>query len=215
MIVIQRIYRCLFLLFLIAGSIRMFAQAPSHEIGVWLVDSELNETTLLDDDGDDITIDFEESAGFGVSYNHFWTDVVSTEVMLSKFSAGMTVIQDDIVGNTVVDVGELDVTLLTAIAQFHFNRNGRFSPYIGGGAARISGSFDPNDDLDEDAGPIDLESELTWTAGVGANVRLTDRLALAGEIKYVPWSAVEEDGADDDAVDIDPVTFAAGLKFRF
>jgi outer membrane protein W len=214
MIVIQRIYRCLFLLFLIAGSIRMFAQAPRHEIGAWLVDSEMNETTLLDDDDDDLTIDFEESAGFGVSYNHFWTGVVSTEVMLSKFSARMTIAQDDIGGGTITsEVGELDVQLLTAIAQFHFNRNGRFSPYIGGGAAQISGDFDPADELGEDS--IDLESELTWTAAAGANLRLTDHLAIGGEIKYVPWSAVEEDGAGEDAIDIDPVTFSAGLKLRF
>lgn len=128
---IQRIYRTLFLLFLIAGSIRTFAQAPRHEIGIWLVDSELTETTLLDDDDDDITVD-----------------------------------------------------------------------------------FDPADELEEDS--IDVESEITWTAAAGANIRLTEHLAIGGEIKYVPWSAVE-DGAndDDDPIDVDPITFSAGLKLRF
>jgi outer membrane protein W len=207
-----RIYRLIFLLFVLAGSLRTFAQTPASDIGVWIVDPKLDETTISDIEGDEVTFDFEESVGYGISFNHFWTGAFSTEAALQKYGADLTV---DLEG-TPEDfaVGEIDVTSFTAMGQFHFNRTGRFSPYVGAGAAWISGSFDPAEDVDP-AEKIDLESELTWTAAAGAHFNLTDRIAIAGEIKYLSWEAIEEGGDEDDAITIDPLTFALGVKLRF
>ena len=208
---IRKIYRLLFLLFVVAGSLRMSAQNASSDVALWIVDSELSQSSIVDD-GDTIEFDFDESVGYGISFNHFWTNAFSTEVALQKYGAELSIGSD--IGPTFT-VGELDVTSFTAMAQWHFNRDGRFSPYTGGGAAHISGEFESDAGLGEPMESIDLESELTWTAAVGANVNLTDRIALVGEMKYIPWDVNEEDGAPEDAIEADPVTFSAGVRFRF
>ena len=207
---IQRIYRILFVLFIAAGSARVSAQqTPASEVGVWLVVSEFEAVAIQDEDGN-VDLDFDSDTGYGISFNRYWTERFSTELSLQKFSAEITA---EFEGNE-FDVGELDATAITAMAQWHFNRAGRFSPYLGGGITKLTGDIEPRN-VDEPVESVDLESELSWTAAAGANIRLNDRFSLVGEFKYTPWSAVVEDDPDDESLDIDPLVFAAGVKFRF
>ena len=207
---IQTLYRALFLMFIIAGCMRLSAQERPTDAGVWVVDTQLNETTLLDE-GEALRVTFDESVGFGLSLNHFWTNRFSTELSAMTFGGDMSV---GTAGFPDVTVGELDARAITAIAQFHFNRAGRFSPYVGGGAAHVSGEFEVADDVETDAS-VDLESSTTWTAAAGLNVRLTERLTLAGELKYIPWSPRDDEGFESERIDVDPLFFSAGLRFRF
>ena len=124
----QRIYRILFLLFVIAGGIRLSAQ--TSDAGVWIVGSRLEETSVVEDN-DDITIDFDEDIGWGISFNHFWTERFSTEIAAQKFGGDMTVGISSIEGELNFTAGELDATSLTALAQLHFRRATRFAPYVG------------------------------------------------------------------------------------
>jgi outer membrane protein W len=210
---IQRIDRILFLLFVIAGSIRLSAQ-QSSDVGVWIVDSELEESTVVED-GDDITFDFEEEAGLGISFNHFWTERFSTEIAAQRFGGDLTIDVND--GDLSFTAGELDATSVTAIAQLHFRRATRFAPYIGAGLAHVWGEFDPIDNIDEpvESQAVDLESKTTWAAAAGANVRITERIYFVGEMKYIPWEAIAENDVDREAIDVNPFTFAAGVKVRF
>lgn len=210
----QRIYRILFLLFIAAGTIRLSAQQT--DIGAWLVQPKLEQTTATDE-GDEITLDFDETLGFGLSVNHFWTERFSTELALQDYSADMILSVDSPDGDFRADAGEIDLSSLTAIAQLHFMRASRVSPYVGAGLARVWGKFDPIDDPTDPEGNvvIDLESETTWTAAIGANVRINDHIFLTGEMKYIPWEALAEGDPEEDAVDVNPLTFAAGVKVRF
>ncbi len=209
-------YRIIFLLFIVAGSIHLFAQTPSSDVGVWIVGSELKESTITEG-GDDITVDFDEQIGYGISFNHFWTDRFSTEIAAQKYAADMIFSSGFGGAELAFNAGELDVTSITAMGQMHFRRATRFAPYIGAGVARVSGEFDPVDDPDDPANsaPFDLESETTWTAAVGANVRMTDRIFFVGELKYIPWNATATGDTTSDSADLDPVTLAAGVKIRF
>jgi len=209
----QRIYRILFFLFIAAGSIRLSAQTASSDIGVWVVASNLKETTLTED-GDDIDIAFDEDNGYGMSFNHFWTDRFSTELAAQTIHGDMSITSH--FGGTpfTFDAGQLDALALTAIAQWHFNRAGRFSPYVGAGVARMSGDFEAIDDPDG-LDSFDLESEIGLAANVGANIRLTESLFLAADFKYIPWSAVAEGDSSSDSLDIDPSLLSIGMKVRF
>lgn len=208
---IQRIYRILFVLFIAAGTARVYAQAaPASDFGVWILNTELEETTVGDPEGD-VTLDFDSDLGYGISFNHFWTERFSTELSLQQFSAEGTAEFD----GDEFDLGELEARSLTAMAQWHFNRAGRFAPYVGGGISRLTGEVDAIG-LDEDEEEtFDLEDELSWSAAVGANIRLNDHFFISGELKYTPWGAIAEDDPEDEAVDLDPLVFAAGVKFRF
>ena len=211
---IQRIYRILFLLFIAAGTIRLSAQTQSTDVGVWIVDSELEESRVVED-GDEITIDFEEEIGYGISINHFWTDRFSTELAMQKFGGDMEIGIDAGGGNLTFTAGELDATSITAMGQLHFRRATRFAPYLGAGLARVWGDFDPVDEVEPTEESVDLEAETTWAAAAGANVRITDNLYFVGEMKYIPWEAIAEDDETEEHIDVNPFTFAAGVKFRF
>lgn len=208
---IRVFYRVLFVLFLVAGALRGVAQ--NNEVAAWLVDSELSESTIVDD-GDSAVFDFNEEVGYAISFNRFWTRSLSTEIALQRYDAEMSVTPE---GLATFVVGELRVTSITLLALWHFNRDGIVSPYAGGGIARIGGEFEFVDDV-EDPAPemVSLRPENTWTIAGGASVRLTRQLALTGEVKYVPWDAREKHEPQlEDAVEVDPMTFAAGVRWRF
>lgn len=213
---IHLIQRIIFLLFIAAGTIRLSAQARTSDVAIWIVDSELEETSVTDE-GDEITFDFDEEVGFGISFNHFWTDRFSTELAVQKFGAGMTIGVSGPAVNFVSDIGSMELTSVTAMGQLHFRRATRFAPYVGAGLARTWGDFDPVEFDDEpvDDEAFDLETNTTWTAAVGANVRITDNVYFVGEMKYIPWEAIAEEDPDEEPIDLNPVTFAAGVKVRF
>ncbi|HEX6096023.1 MAG TPA: OmpW family outer membrane protein [Thermoanaerobaculia bacterium] len=210
------LYRALFLLFIAAG-LRLSAQtvlpaqsSTRSDVALWTVGSFIADTGFVDEeDGSFIDIYFEEKPGLGISFNHYWTDRFSTEVSLMTFGADLIVAPP---ASPEVKIAELNARTATAMAQWHFRTGARVSPYLSGGVAHISGTFDINDGVEE---TLDLQSNVTWTAAVGMDIRLTDRWALAFEAKRVPWNAVEEGGAAEDAIDIDPMLYGSGVRFRF
>jgi opacity protein-like surface antigen len=164
---------------------------------------------------EDISSDFDRDNGYGVSLNHYWTENFSTELSAQKFNADTVLVTEGVIGfcgfgelppsEPVVIVfhgsTQFEVTTVTAMGQLHFNRAGRVAPYLGAGLAHLSG--DPN-----------VDSDVTWAASAGLDVRMTDRLFLTGELKFVPWSAIVED-AGDARLDLDPLIAGVGVKMRF
>ncbi len=219
---LQTLYRVLFLLFVAVFGSRLFAQVvsgnplpPSNQtdVALWTVGSFVADTTLTDDEGDSLDILFEEEPGYGISVNHFWTDRFSTELSLMTFRADINV-SSAFLPET--KLGELEGRAVTAMAQWHFRRGARVEPYLAGGIAHIGGTFDPSDDFEEgDEGSTDLESDVTWTAAAGLNIRLTDHIGLCFEAKRIPWDALEENGDPADAIDIDPMLYGSGVRWRF
>jgi hypothetical protein len=72
-------------------------------------------------------------------------------------------------------------------------------------------AFDDPDGVES----FDLQSEIAWTAAAGANVRITENLFLAADLKFIPWSAVAEGDDESDSLDIDPLLLSFGMKVRF
>ena len=182
------------------------------DAAVWITDSEFNDPSITDEEGT-VQFEFDEDAGYGISLNHFWVSSFSTELAYHKFGADTEVSVDD---GPRFDAGEVDASALTGIAQWHFRRASRFSPYVGAGVAYMSGEFDPVDFDGENEAAIDFEDELTWAANFGANINLTDRFAIGLDAKYIPWEPRGEgDEAPSDRVDLSPLVLSAGLRVRF
>jgi outer membrane protein W len=228
----NRLFRIVLALVLVAGASRTFAQTPaSNEAGIWITGSKLNDPTIEDADLGAIGVDFDESLGFGLSFNHYWTDRFSTELSYQATSADVTLsvpliaipTEPDPTGGPIflgtvnVDAGTIDIRSLSAIAQLHFRRGTRFAPYIGAGVTRLSGEIDPTDDPEfpEEGGTIDLESKISWVANLGADFALTDHIALALDARYMPWKAMENNDPDQVKLDISPMMVSAGVKVRF
>lgn len=205
---IRILYRVLFLLFVLSGALRSSAQEGKSDVGLWTVGSYVADSYIDRASFDSLDVSFEEKQGFGVSFNHFWTEHLSTEL-------SVTTIRADVIRQTVVvephEIGELDARTLTAMGQWHFRQGTRFMPYLGAGVAHASGTVDSADERFADS---ELESEVTWAAAAGLNVRLTDRIALAFEAKKVGPGDVEDDGVSP-GIEIDPMLYGSGVRFRF
>ena len=179
----------------------------TSDAAIWITDSEFNDPDFTDEDAS-VQFEFEEQVGYGVSFNRFWVSSFSTEFAYHKFAADLDVSIDD---GPSFDGGEVDAASLTGIAQWHFRRASRFSPYIGAGVAYVAGEFEP---VDEDV-TIDFENEFTWAANFGANIGLTERLALGLDAKFIHWEPREEGDDASDRVELSPVLLSAGLRYRF
>ena len=206
-------YRTLFLLFVLAG-LRVSAQTRQNDVALWTVGSYMANTTIAEDEGFTLAVIFDEKIGYGLSANHFWTDQFSTELALMTFNADLNVASAFTDGAE--EIGELNGRAVTAMAQWHFLRDRAVSPYVSAGVAHIGGSFDPIAAFGEGDEPeIDLESEVTWAAAIGMNIRLTERFALTFEAKRIPFDALEEGGLEADEIPVDPMLYGTGVRFRF
>lgn len=200
------IKRSLVILSLLAFPLLGFAQ--SNELGIFISTSQFDDGEIQDAD-DILDVEFDEDMGYGVSFNRFWTDSFSTEFAYQKLGADLTVSFEDIAETA----GELNLDILSATAQIHFARGSIISPYIGGGAAYISGEAGSIDvDEIEDA---DLENEFEWLANAGVNFNIGRSFGVFIDGKYILYEARAEGDDDDEAVDINPLVIAGGIKFRF
>lgn len=184
------------------------AFAQSNEIGAFISTSQFEDSQLQDDLGD-IDIEFDEDMGYGLLFNHFWTNSFSTEFAYQRLGADLTAS----FGNISAQAGDLDLDILSATAQFHFARGSMFSPYIGGGAAYISGEAGAIDEDELEA--ADLENEIEFLVNAGVNIGLGRGFALFADGKYVMYEAHGKGESDGEALDINPLILSAGIKLRF
>ncbi|HYH05780.1 MAG TPA: OmpW family outer membrane protein [Thermoanaerobaculia bacterium] len=184
------------------------ATAQQNELGVFISTSQL-ESSDIEDAGDLFEVDFEEDMGFGVLYNRFWVGGFSTEFAYQRLGADLTLSADDITEQ----VGDLDLDILSATGQLHFMRGGMISPYIGGGVAYVSGEAGSIDEDELDT--VDLESEVEFLVNAGLNVGLGRSFSIFVDGKYIMYEARGEGDSDGEALDLNPLIIAGGVKFRF
>jgi outer membrane protein W len=200
--VIKRIVIVLSLLLL-----PLTAAAQNNELGVFISTSQLDEDEI-NEAGDIFEVEFDEDMGFGLLYNRFWFGSFSTELAYQRLGADLTLSADEITE----DIGELDLDVLSATAQLHFMRGGIVSPYVGGGLAYISGEAGSIDEDELDT--VDLENETEFLANAGLNVNL-GRFAIFLDGKYILYEARGEGDPDDEALELNPLIIAGGVKLRF
>jgi outer membrane protein W len=186
--------------------------AKTNDVAVVITSTEFEDPSINDIEGNTVSFDLDEDLGYGISFNHYWTGAFSTEVALHRVGADLSVRLDD--DEDPIEAGELEARALSAVAQWHFLRGSRFSPYIGAGVAHIQGSFDGPDDPEEDTS-FDFESETTWVANFGADINLTDAFAIVLDGRYMQWEPVAEGEDDEGAVDLNPLMLSAGVRVRF
>ncbi len=199
--------RIVLLLSLLLLPIMATAQ-PMNEFGAFISTSQIDDSELRDG-VDAFDIEFDEDMGYGVLYNRFWTSGFSTEFAYQQLGADLTLSVDDFRENA----GDLDLDVLTATGQIHFLRGGLLSPYIGGGAAYVSGQAGAvdEDELDD----VDLESDLDWLVNAGINIGIGRSFAIFLDGKYIMYEARGEDDPDDVVLDVNPLVISGGIKLRF
>lgn len=193
-------------LLLIAAPMQSFAQAGTTEVGAAVAFPFFDTDDLR---AGDLEASIDGETGYGLTLNHFWTRRFSTE--LSWYAVrGEFSIPDEALALQVL--GDVELKVLSATAQFHFLPDARIDPYAGGGIALVSGGFDA---LEADHPGDDFERETTFVANAGIAVNLTERLSIAGDIKYVPYDARPEDVPEAESVAIDPTIVSINFRLRF
>src|SRR5687768_10699136 len=85
----HRTCRTLFLL-LLAAALPLSAQTLKSDVGIWAVGTRWNDS-FLGDQSLYRSGPVGEKIGYGISFNHFWTDRFSTELSAQRFNAGSAV----------------------------------------------------------------------------------------------------------------------------
>lgn len=167
------------------------AQNQNNEISVSLGSADLG--------------DFGDAGTLGIHYNRYWTGGLSTRVGVTSFGAELQTV--DVGPGGLTSVGDLEMGVISAMAEYHFNRGRRFSPYVGAGVGFVSARF-----ADTPAGDIDADDEIAGIVGGGLDVNLGRRWAINGDVTYMPYEA---NFGNVTTVNMDPLTLSVGAKFRW
>ena len=183
--------------------------AQSNEVAVFGGSTHVSTT-----DTDGSSIKFDSGTAFGAGYNHFWTQRISSEFSFLRSSHEGSI---RFGGDPLLNVGKLDLMTIAAVAQFHIVRSRSLDVYAGGGAAYVQADDLSSADL-RTAGisSVKVDTKTTWVANAGASIALNRTFAVGIDGKYVhyrPSSASA--GSDAVTLDLDPLTIALALKFRF
>ena len=164
-------------------------------------------------------ISFNGKLGYGAGANIFFGDSVSLSLDAVEVRPKTTLRVRPVstIGSSFSGSG-LRMTPLTAILQFHFLPHGVVDPYLGAGAAYVL--FDNvNGRGNLNVSKIDFKDDAGLAISGGIGFRLSPRIALTADGKYVPVkssaTAVYTNGTTTSRVKINPVIFSGGLTFRF
>lgn len=141
---------------------------------------------------------------------YFWSDNFATELILatSKHNIGAvgTALGD-------VDLGHAWVLPPTFLAQYHFNPNGKFRPYIGAG---VNYTFFYNEDAG-DLDKIEYDNGFGYAFQAGFDIGLNDNWMFNVDAKkiFLNTDVSINDGAVTAEVDLDPWVFGVGFGYRF
>lgn len=189
----------------------------------WFAKPYVGASLLSDTDGsrvDQITqdLDVESDTGFlaglgvGYRYNDNWAAEIAWEY---RTNDSETIFAD----GTRFGDGNYASNIFYLNGYYYFEAKGRWQPYVGAGLG-----WTQEIDLDLEAlGPeqsFSGDGDVALQVFGGAEYHLSDRLYLNMEIRYSRLTSIDldaESGALGAIVDLDytPLTFGAGLTYRF
>lgn len=189
------------------------AAQQRNEVSAFVTLPSFNDSNILEDDlGVDAQAAFDESIGYGVAFNRYWTSHFSTEFGAQALNSELAVEVDDLE----FEAGEVNILAFTGIAQLHLAPNGMLDPYVGAGVAHLTGDADfIADDETGERETVELESETTWVANAGLSYRYSGALSIFADAKYIAYDAVGEGDPEEESAELNPLIYSAGIRFRF
>ncbi|MEO8216526.1 MAG: OmpW family outer membrane protein [Acidobacteriota bacterium] len=208
---------------LMASALPTFAQSRAFEVSGYVNRVDPNGNGVFDGPQsiDNVDVNFDAATGYGIALNIFWGDRISTEFAGSSVEPDVAFRANN-PALPVLTRGQLRMIPITAVLQYHFIPNGTVDPYVGAGAAYVLFDNVKNfgDLNDVRFSSVDFKDDAGFVVNAGASVRLTQRLALYLDGKYVPVKsnakATVITGPQSEAkIDVNPLMFAGGLTLRF
>ena len=156
----------------------------------------------------------DNGSGFGLSVARQFTPRLSGE--LAVFRTSSTTRLSDF--GELVDIGDLEMTPVTAMLRWHFRAGQPLGFYVGGGIAHVM-----VDDIESallrangiDA--IEVGDETTGVVGAGVTYDFSGHWGLAADARYLPLRLSGGPAGSRESVesDLDPLLLSAGLRLRF
>ena len=142
--------------------------------------------------------------------SYFWTDHFATELILATSQHNIGAVGTALGDLSLGDVWALPPTLL---AQYHFNPEGQFRPYLGAG---VNYTFFYNDEPG-DVNSISYDNGFGLALQAGFDIGLDDNWAINADVKklFLNTDVSINGGAVTADVDLDPWVFGLGLAYRF
>jgi len=201
----------------LAALLFAFSLAAQTNHVTFLVNSPTFESTTETDPAiGTIKLNFNSRVGYGVAFDHFVSPNLSVQLLAQRLRASS---QLDFEG-TSVNAGSLDLNQYDAALHWYFLSQGIVRPYAGGGVARIQGGklrIPAEVSTSGATETISLDGKTTWVADAGIDIRAGGNGAIVLSAKYVPYKTHFGAAPGDPVQEIklNPVTFAAGFRWRF
>jgi outer membrane protein len=167
---------------------------------------------------DPAALELDADVGYGLAANIFFSNRLSAEFAIARVEPE-TIIRRRAVGS-VGSGGNLEITPLTAVVQYHFAPNATIDPYIGAGAAYMIFDFSESQGV-TGIDQIDFDDDVGLAVNAGLGIKLGGRLGLNLDAKYVPLESnataliVLTNEESVTRVNVSPIILSAGLSLRF
>ena len=167
---------------------------------------------------DPVDLEVDSDIGFGIAANVFFSDHLSAEFAVARVE-NETNLRRRATGAAATG-GNLEMTPLTAVLQYHFAPNGAIDPYLGAGGAYMLFDFSQGQGI-TGVDQIDVDDDIGFAVNAGLGIKLGGRLGLNFDAKYVPVESaaravIVSSGEDSfTRIDVSPIILSAGVSLRF
>jgi outer membrane protein W len=194
----------------------LLISAPLHAqtaVTVWLSSQQNGGGDRFPASRPDATIEFANGSGYGASISRMFGARLSGELALFRTSS-----EGNLRANNVdfVDLGDVELTPITAMLRYHFRPRAPLDVYLGAGAAYVmTGDLDSADLRADGLAPLELDEETTAVVGGGLTWSFSDRWGASLDARYLPVTLHANAAGQSGEAGIDPLILSAGLRFRF
>jgi outer membrane protein W len=144
-------------------------------------------------------IELENTAGFGLGYEYKFSPLVGLAFDYSWFGP-------DVKFSEIDDNPSTDFNPATLGVMFHFIHGRVVDLYAGPAAAYI----------DYGSGDVDVDSEFTWDARVGLDIKIFKWLGVGASIEYIDATGdFDIPGGGSGSLDVKPIVTKLGASLRF
>jgi outer membrane protein W len=159
------------------------------------------------------TIEFASGSGAGVSVSRMFGARLAGELSVFRLTSDAA-LHD--AGVEFVSLGDVELTPVMAMLQYHFRPHAPLDLYLGGGAAYVmAADLDSADLRDDGLAPLGLDGETTPVFGGGVTWAFSPRWGASLDARYLPLTLHARAGGRTADADIDPLILSAGLRLRF
>jgi outer membrane protein len=188
----------------------LLAQGRSIDVMGFVTYVDLSGGDVILGGGDSSSISFDTDQGYGVGINLFLTRRLSAEITIAEIKPDARVSSGSMLGGA-----QLDMIPITAVAQYHFNPEGKVDPYVGMGIAYLMFDEFSSRDPDLDLGDVDIRNDYCAVFNAGLSFELGFGFALFGDVKYVPVENKITTRIGEQTIDLNPLIVSAGVVIRF